>query len=149
MLKFQMVEENSLPKDMPWGGYDFEKPTLAVIASADGNEGSVGEGAVLWSVGPHIRMEEEEVGLHTLEELGLQPESGGIWIWEGRGVWYDGPYEYPQDGENVLEGTFRRPTDEEWEAIRRSECPWNDDDWLHPQYKDRILAARDAPSTDV
>lgn len=122
---------------MPWGGYDFSKKSMAVIAS---NEN--GDGAVVWSVGPHILMEQEETGLRSLDELGLVPDAAGIWIWEGKGVWQDGPWEHPQDGELILEGEFRVPTDEEWNAIRRNECPWNDDDWLDPNWKNQILSER-------
>jgi hypothetical protein len=140
---FQDIREapSPLPKDMPWGGYNFDMATLAVIASDDD-----GNGAVLWSVGPHIDLMREELGYHDLERLNLQPESAGIWVWEGRRVWYPGPYEYPEDGEMLLEGEFRAPTDEEWACIHRNECPWNDDEWLDPKYKDLILADRKARS---
>jgi hypothetical protein len=132
-------DPHPFPRNMPWGGYNFALNTLAVIASDDS-----GNYVILWEVGPHIRLELEETGL-SLETLDLDPEDQGIWVWDGRGVWYPGPYEYPQDGDMVLEGTFRPPTDEEWAAIHRNECPWNDDDWLAPRFKDLVLAYRGAP----
>jgi hypothetical protein len=116
-----------------WHGYDRSKATLAVVAAAEGN------GIVLWSVGAHIKMEQEEAGLYFLEDMDLVPPSDGIWIWEGRGVWFPGTWEHPEDGEVALKGKWRRPTDEEWACIHRNECPWNDDEWLLPH----VVAAKE------
>ena len=126
---------------MPWGGYDFKKKTLAVVASDE-----KGCGVVLWSVGPHIEMDRSEHGLRYIDDLGLDPEGVGIWIWEGVQVWTSGSYEHPEEVDSSLEGTWRRPTDEEWEKIKQGECPWNDDDWLDPKYKDQILGERQEES---
>lgn len=125
-----MVLENlfdSPSKPDPWGGYDFDKSSLAVIAVNDKDVG-----AVLWAVGGPLRFEIDEAGLTHLDDLGIFPPSAGVWVWEGKYVWHDGPYEYPKDGETTPEGTFRQPTDEEWSAIRAGRCPWDDEDWKLP-----------------
>ena len=127
--------ENSL--EMPWGGYDFSKKTLAVIAY-DGRSG-----IVIHSAGPHIKMEQSEAGLYYIDDMNLEPPCAGIWIWEGGGVWYPGSYECPQDGSYELEGKWRKPNDSEWEKIKNNECPWNDDDWLDPKWKDEILSIQE------
>ncbi len=115
-------EESSKPQ--PWGNYDFSKPSLAVVAS-DGQ----GEGAVLWTVGAHLNLEMEEIGLYRLDELGLDNAPLGISVWEGKGVWSRGPWEHPQDGDMELVGEFRDPTKLEWAFIKDNECPWNDEEW--------------------
>lgn len=112
-----------------WGNYDFSKPSLAVVAlGEDGQELP----CLLWTVGAHVRMEIEEAGL-TFGELGLEPDEPGIWIWEGVGVWSPGGYECPDDGSIELVGKFRKPTDEEWTAIRCGCCPWDDEQWKLPE----------------
>ncbi len=108
----------------PWNNYDFDKPSLAVVAI---NEKEAG--AVLYTVGGHIRMEMEEAGLSHLDDLGLYPPKPGIWIWEGITIWYPGSYEYPTDGEMEFSGKWRLPTNEEWEKIKEGKCPWNDNEW--------------------
>ncbi len=70
-------------KPQPWGNYDFSKPALAVVAS-DGR----GNGAVLWTVGAHLNLEIEEMGLHRLDELWLDDAPLGISVWEGKGIWF-------------------------------------------------------------
>lgn len=107
------------PKGEPWGGYDFNKPSLAVIADGGTPHRS---GCVLWTVGAHVRMEMEEGGLSALDDLGLEAPDVGIWIWEGK-------YSWDSDGYSEPRGKFRRPTEEEWQAIREGRCPWNDEDW--------------------
>jgi hypothetical protein len=107
-----------------WGGYDFGKNSLAVVAFGEVRD----EMCVLWTVGAHLRMEMEEVGL-SAEDVLPEPDGEGIWVWEGHGVWHPGPYEYPDDGEIELVGTYRQPTAEEWKAIQKGECPWNDEEW--------------------
>jgi len=103
--------------------YDRSKSSLAVLAYNDD-----GKGCVLWTVGAHVRMEMEEGGLWTLEELGLEPPEPGIWIWEGKYIYSRcGPY--GEDCETDPKGEFRQPTDEEWKLIREGCCPWNDEDW--------------------
>lgn len=105
-----------------WGNYNFEKPSVAIVAAGISN-GLV----VIATAGPHVRMEMEEYGLCANDILPF-PEIG-IWIWEGIGVWYSGPYEDPTSGETRLEGKYREPTLQEWEAIRKGECPWDDEEW--------------------
>jgi len=121
-------EEGTSP---PWGGYDFSKNSLAVVAANDKEDG-----AVVWVVGGHLRMEMEEAGLTSLEDLGIGPPSAGIWIWEGRYVWRRGGWEHPEDGEMDPVGTHRLPTEEEWAAIKKGECPWDDKDWKLPEFRD-------------
>jgi hypothetical protein len=116
----------SAPKSgASWGNYDFDKPSLAVVAM--GEIATVG--IVLHTVGGHVKMEMEEGGIYVTEDLGIDPPEPGIWVWEGKGYWSPGNWEHPDEGEMELRGKFRQPTDEEWAAIRKGECPWNDDDW--------------------
>jgi hypothetical protein len=107
----------------PWGNYDFDKPSLVVVASNDET------GAVLWGVGGHIRVEMEEAGLTHLDDLGIHPPSAGVWIWEGIYVWSPGSWESPQDGSSEPVGKWRKPTEAEWIAIQEGKCPWDDNDW--------------------
>lgn len=72
-----------------WGGYDFSKPSQVVVAG-----GAHGDSAVLWAVGGHIKMEMVEAGLVRPEDLGIEPEKPGIWVWVGKYVWSDGPSRY-------------------------------------------------------
>ena len=117
------IKKSIKAETQTWNNYDFDKPSLAAIAYG------VCDGVcVLWTVGAHINMELIEYGLR-IEELLDVPDAPGIWIWEGIGIWYPGPYEYPTDGEIVLEGKYREPTVEEWDKIQRGECPWDDNAW--------------------
>jgi len=110
-------------KGLPYGGYDFAKPSLAVVASADGR------GVVLWHVGGHIAVEFDG-GTMAAEDIGLDPPDGGIWIWEGKLEGGSGPTWYNPDGDQAsLDGKFRPLTDEEWLAIRAGESPWDDREW--------------------
>lgn len=106
-----------------WGNYDFDKDSLAVVVL-----GEFDKMCVLWTAGPHVRMEIEEAGVFADEVLPA-PDEEGVWVWEGRGIWYPGSYECPDDGSIELEGKYRKPTDEEWQAIREGCCPWNDEEW--------------------
>jgi len=116
LLKIETeLDQNS--KDLPWGGYDFYKGSKAVICKGEGDVG-----AVLWTVGPHVRMEIEEACIYRTDDLGLDPPSKGIWIWEG-GAYYD------NEGTPDFSGVFRLPNTEEWAAIMVNECPWDDKDW--------------------
>lgn len=110
-----------------WDGYPksaWDRDSKAVVA-CDGR----GNGCVLWTAGPHVRMEVEENGFEQLCDLGLDDAPLGISVWEGR-------YEYratthPDEGcESDPVGKFRRPTDEEWRLIRDDGvCPWDDQEW--------------------
>lgn len=85
----------------------------AVVASRHGY------GTILWSVG-HFSFDEflSNTG-RDLGDLGLDDAPDGIHVWEGRmeSGWGD-------DGDLDLEGTFRSPTDDEWNAIRQNRSPW-------------------------
>lgn len=115
------------PEEKSWNGYDTSKPSFAVLV-----EGPDGTGILCWTVGAHLRREVEINGC-LLDGLGISPPSPGIWIWEGRYVWSGGTYEHPQDGSWDPVGKFRAPTPEEWLAIQKGVCPWNDDEWLTPE----------------
>lgn len=108
----------------PYDGLDWERDSLAVIA-CDGN----GNGAVLWTVGTHVKFEMEECGLVQLDDLGLDNAPVGISIWTGKYLWSPGPWECPNDGSTDAVGTFRPPTDEEWRAIHEARCPWDEEEW--------------------
>lgn len=125
-------------KSPPWGGYNFSKKSLVAIAC-----GANDNGAVLWAVGGHIRMELEEAGLTSLEDLGITPPSAGVWVWEGRYAWVPGGFECPEDGSMDPVGTHRAPTEEEWSCIRKGQCPWDDSEWLLPEYKEEIMKERE------
>jgi hypothetical protein len=83
-----------------------------------------GFGCVVWYVGPGLINEIEEAGLQELGDLGLDDAPEGISVWEGIYVWSRGPYECPEDGDSAPVGAFRRPSDEEWIAIREGRNPW-------------------------
>lgn len=130
MTLADLLNEAKAHGESPWEGYDFSKPSQAVVA-ADAK----GKGAVLWSVGGHIRMELEEAGLSDLDDLGLEPPDelgAGVWIWVGTYSWVPGyveGYEAPGEGYMDCKGEFRRPTDDEWAAIKDGRCPWDNEDW--------------------
>ena len=136
----KLKEERTDDKGMPWGGYDFSKPSLAVVA-CDEDENAL----VLWAVGGHIKMEQEEVGLWTAEELGLTPPKPGIWVWEGKYVWSPGPWEHPQDGDMNPVGEWREPYEDEWENIKCGTNPWDNTWWLTKEARDAWLKSRRDP----
>ena len=113
--------------DDPPPNLDWSKPSLAVVA-CDAN----GHGVVLWTAGPHVYSMINEAGVSDLDLLGLDDAPEGISIWEGtiKTVHHHTPDMNEHD--SWLEGMFREPTDEEWDSIRKNECPWNDDDWRAP-----------------
>lgn len=95
--------------------------------------GEYEKGAVMWAVGHHISMEMDDSGLTDPEDLGLEPDEPGIWVWEGIYVYVPGyvdGYEAPGEGYMEPKGTWRLPTDQEWEALRNGECPWDPKEWL-------------------
>lgn len=61
---------------------------------------------------------------NDLEELGLCPAPEGISVWEGKYHWCSNGYEDPEGGDWDPRGSFRSPTEKEWEAIRTHHSPW-------------------------
>ena len=109
---------------MEWENYPkhaWNGPSFAVVANDD-----LGSGCVLWTGGPHVRFEIEEGGSHTLADLGLDNAPVGISIWEGIYVWWPGGYESPDDGGSKPAGIFRKPTENEWKAIKQGVSPWDE-----------------------
>lgn len=110
---------DNFPKNA-WG-----KPSKAVIAM-----GPDGCGVVLSTAGPHVACDIEQIS-GDLGDLGLDDAPPGISIWEGKsegGAYdhYNGDY-----ADTYLVGTFREPTEEEWQAIRKGKCPWSDEEWIN------------------
>lgn len=103
--------------------YDFSKPSRAVIASLDSRE------VVLWYVGGHLAIQIDDEGTLDPFDLGLYSCPDGISIWEGAYDYHPGTRFRVGDPK----GSFRAPTAEEWDAIHKAECPWDDNDWLLPQ----------------
>jgi len=107
----------------PESSYNFEEPSKAVIANVGG------VGVVLWYTGGHLDYEINESGMGVqLDNLGLDDAPEGLSIWEGK---YIGTKHETMDGteyETEVSGEFRDPNDEEWAAIRRNCCPWDDDE---------------------
>jgi hypothetical protein len=113
-----------IEKAEPYEGYDFSKPSRAVVAA-----GSL-QSALLWHVGGWLAAEVEAVGEHA-EDLGLDDRNvPGVWVWEGKYAALD------REGNTQPEGEWRAPTDDEWAAIRAGLCPWNDEDWKLPAKKE-------------
>lgn len=104
--------------------YDWDKTNLAVVVQSDH------DGIVLWYVGGYISNEIESVGNH-LDDLGLDDAPEGISVWEGKYSYHSSSWEYYSEGfDSEPHGKFREPTEEEWKAIKRNECPWDPEDWL-------------------
>lgn len=93
--------------------------TNRAIVASDGN----GNGCLLHWVGAGLQYMFEEVG-STLEDLGLDDIESGIWVWEGRLECQSIPTDFGYEHDCQLEGMLRLPTDDEWAAVRRNECPW-------------------------
>ena len=103
---------------------NWKKPSKAVIAFSDYH------GCVLWTAGPHLDSFITEGGSCDLSfnDLGLDPPEG-ISVWEGV---IETEHIHTQDineYDSRLVGSFREPTDDEWAAIRRGKCPWDESDW--------------------
>lgn len=100
---------------------NWKKPSKGVIAFSDYH------GCVLWTAGPHLDSFITEGGLSFID-LGLDPPEG-ISVWEGvietERIHTQDINEY----DSRLVGSFREPTDDEWTAIRRGKCPWDESDW--------------------
>lgn len=127
MAKINMKLESRHEPNDDECGYDFDKPSRAVVANDSG-----GKGLVLWYVGGHLNLEISEAGMGPhLDELGLDDAPDGISVWEGIYT-YKGSSRYGLDegAESSPKGSFRPPTDEEWAHIRLGQCPWNVHDWL-------------------
>jgi len=120
-MDFSTIDEDPPPK------LDWSKPSLAVVA-CDAN----GHGCVLWTAGPHVSSLTDEAGVSDLSDLGLDDAPEGISIWEGiiKTVHTHTPDANEYD--SWLEGSFRKPTIEEWDSIRRGECPWDEAPWVLP-----------------
>ena len=112
LLDLEPVEPEEEP-DPNHGGF-WKKDTLAVIA-ADKD----GSGLVLHTIGPVLKYEIAN-NSKAVEDMGLKPPPG-ISIWQGHCEVHRDP-EGSYDSE--LKGTFRPPTEEEWEFIKKNECPW-------------------------
>lgn len=96
------------------------QPSRVVAVNTDG-----GRGVALWHTSDSDIAFEIEQTSHLLDDLGLDDAPVGISIWEGSYVWRPGGYECPQDGSTDPVGSFRAPTDEEWQAIREGRNPWS------------------------
>ncbi len=123
----QVIESPGYTAGQSYGGWDWGKKSRAVIASRNG------DGAVLWWVGGHLDFEICESGLSSLDDLGLDNAPDGVHVWEGVYHYTEsyGEYGGPGDGcEAEPDGEFRKPTEEEWVAIREARCPWDENDWL-------------------
>ena len=108
-----------------WEMYCWDKGSKAVVA-CDG----AGNGVVIWAVGGPLLFEMQEEGLYALEDLGLGDAIEGISIWEGTYEPGNVSVEYEEHFQSKAVGTFRLPTNEEWAAIKKNQCPWNDADFL-------------------
>lgn len=105
-----------------WKGMSLDENSKAVVAC---NKEKYG--CVLWAVGAYLRIEMEEAGLHDLSDLGLDNAPCGISVWEGKYVaWNPSVWGYPDDAGYEPRGTFRSPTEEEWQEIRAGRCPWKE-----------------------
>ena len=117
--------------EKPYGGYNFEKPSRAVIAV-----GLDGVGSVLWWVGGHLALKIESCYCNTAERLDLAtPDASGVYVWEGILHVSPGDPERPDDFDSYLVGKFRAPSKEEWSSIIEGRCPWDEQDWKLQQYR--------------
>jgi len=122
--------EQELEAERSWGaelfddgpegadGYDWTKPSLAIVA-CDGK----GHGTVLFTAGPHVRSFIEEVGTSALGDLGLDDAPHGLSVWEGCIIGGG------RDEHTKLSGTFRKLTAQEIVSVTLGQCPWNDAAW--------------------
>ena len=110
-------------KVLAWREYeveDWDLPSYALIAMGESN------GTVVYWRGPHIGAEVVECS-SDLEDLGLDDCPVGLWVWEGRYVvetYYD-TYEC----DTTPEGTFRKLTEQEIQALVEGRCPWTIEEW--------------------
>ncbi len=94
---------------------DRDKPSRAVIALGHGYQS-----CLLWWVGYDISRAIEGGADLAADGLGVEAPGVGIWIWES-------DEDYPESS-----GSFRTPTQKEWEAIGKGDPPWDPLDWLTP-----------------
>lgn len=110
---------------VPYDGYDFAKPSLAVVAC------NCGDGAILWYVGGHLAFEIEEGYGNQLGDLGLDHAPHGISIWEGKVIYTQSEhFEGSMECDSDTVGEFRRPTPEEWAKIQEGCNPWDRSEWM-------------------
>jgi hypothetical protein len=120
--------------DPPYGGWNWSKKSLAVIACQGGS------GAALWWVGGHIDFEISEGQPSDLGDLGLDNAPDGISIWEGVYDYHsDKSYYYNDGGYTEANGDFRNPTEEEWVGIREGRCPWDYVEWMDEKYMEASI----------
>jgi hypothetical protein len=83
-------------------------------------------GIILWFKGSEIKTEIEDTGFYDLDAVGLPHDLCpiGICIWEGTmGRCYDSGDFYCK---LIAKGTYRRPTDSEWECIKQNKSPFEE-----------------------
>lgn len=97
----------------PWD----ERPAKALVACY------FGKAELLEHQGGDIDYEIECIGKNSIFEysMGLPPEDG-IWVWEGC---LHTSQDYYGDVECYLEGTYRKATEEEWQAHLSEEYVWD------------------------
>lgn len=88
------------------------------------------KGMVLWHHGEDLKGILDptmDPGSESLESLGMEDAPHGISVWEGKYDWYSGVNAEGIDegADFVGRGTFREPTDVEWQCIQRGSNPWN------------------------
>lgn len=112
------------------GGWDISKPSRLVVSNDAG-----GNGVVLWGVGEV--MDHVAAISPQLQDLGLDDAPVGVSVWEGESRWFQSGWE-TVEWDFELKGAFRAPTEEEWGAIRRGACPWDKNEWLHPEASETL-----------
>lgn len=127
--EFTIVVPEAAPihrRGLPYGGYDFGKPSRLVIAY-QGN----GAGLILWGVGGHFAVMYDMLG-GTLDvaEYGLDyTVDTGVYIWEGHIVDTSTDGINGKDYDCELDGALRDPTADEWKLIMTGKAPWNDEEY--------------------
>jgi hypothetical protein len=126
MSIFDKLQPKRIFKALPEKGPAW-KPGMQsrALIGCDGD----GNGALLAWIGESLEYEIDGIG-KALADLGLDDAPEGLSIWEGT---YVGRRYDTMDGteyETEVQGTFRDLTDEEWDALKRGDDPWNPDDWF-------------------
>jgi hypothetical protein len=128
MVEFGKIEQ------FDGASYDFNEECKALVAFSDADTG-----VVVYFTGGGLDYEFSEAGLS--KTVGVQEDmplpfdydskdwppadDGGIWVWEGHLEFVDNRRDmYNDDVEELLQGTWREPTEEEWDAIKKNESPW-------------------------